>query len=314
MVSRRRLALHATLPHRYAQFDVSAATIDHRGRLLALLVDPAQITAARAPSPHYDATVVICDDDEIDQIPLTGLDQWFREIDVLGDGIVLGAARTKRVEPTDSTLPHNVVAFDSTGHRVGACYAGDAIAQLLTDPAGRIWISYFDEASFAFAEPDGTWSTGFSIGLARWDSVDRGPWFAFEDTRNQVDWCDCYAINVGRTLTYACPYTKFPLVEMDANGVRSITPNSVTRCVGLAVSGATFGFFDQHRYKGKPKWKIRKGRLQDGVITETDTEELVLPNGRQPTVWARGKIGRDSTLWLHEDGDPRRWYRYELAD
>lgn len=63
-----------------------------RSALEELLVDPAQITAARAPSPHYDATVVICDDDEIDQIPLTGLDQRFREIDVLGDGIVLGAA------------------------------------------------------------------------------------------------------------------------------------------------------------------------------------------------------------------------------
>ncbi|WP_107655443.1 hypothetical protein [Nocardia suismassiliense] len=312
MAAERQLVLHATLPQRYARFEVLAATIDHLGRLLAVLIDPAQVPSARAPIPHYDATVVICDNGDVDEIPLHGLDQWFSQIDVLGDGIILGAGRIERVQPTASTLPRNLVAFDSTGHQQGSCYAGDAIAELLTDPYGRIWISYRDESTFVFAEPDGTWGTGHMIGLARWDTLDSSPWFASDDTGNQVDWCDCYAVNVGRTRTYACPYTKFPLVEMDANRVRSITENSITSCGGLVVSDATFGFFDQHRRKGKLSWMIRKGELQDGVITETENEELVLPDARRSKVWARGKIGRDSTLWLHEDGNHRQWYRYEL--
>ncbi|MGW0252052.1 hypothetical protein ACWDYH_36045 [Nocardia goodfellowii] len=87
-------------------------------------------------------------------------------------------AVAERVESTSSTLPRNIVAFDSTGHQLGSFYAGDAIAQLLTDSDGRIWISYFDEATFAFPEPDGTWATGFMIGLARWDALTSSPCFA----------------------------------------------------------------------------------------------------------------------------------------
>jgi hypothetical protein len=103
MADSRNLALHTTLPERYARFDVLASTIDHRGRLLALLVDSAQDGAAalpwrrrgpwEPPIPLFDATVVIWDGDDEHQIPLYGLDQWFSEIDALGDGVILGAAR-----------------------------------------------------------------------------------------------------------------------------------------------------------------------------------------------------------------------------
>ncbi|MEU8897299.1 hypothetical protein [Nocardia sp. NPDC048505] len=312
MAGKRRLALHATLPERYARFEIFASTIDHRGRLLALLVDLAQFPSARAPIPHYDATVVICDGREVSQIPLSGLEQSFSQIDALGEGIILGAGRIERVPPSASTLPHNIVAFESAGDLLGSFYAGDAIEQLLTDPDGRIWISYFDESTFAFPGPDGTWSNGYMIGLARWDTIDSSPWFAFTDTGSQVDWCDCYAVNVGRKLTFACPYTKFPVVEMDSERVRSIVQNSITSCSGLTVSATTFGFFDQRRRKQQMSWAIRKGHRQDEVITETAREELLLPNGRRSQVWARGRIGRDSTLWLYEDGNPRQWYRYEL--
>jgi hypothetical protein len=33
---------------------------------------------------------------------------------------------------------------------------------------------------------------------------------------------------------------------------------------------------------------------------------------RQPSGWARNKVGRDGMLWLQVDGDRRRWYRYEI--
>ncbi|MFI9504560.1 hypothetical protein [Nocardia sp. NPDC052566] len=259
--------------------------------------------------PRYDAIVVICDNEDDHQILLRGLDEWFSEIDAFGDGVILGAAR---MDAREIPLPHNVVAFGDDGDRVGSFYAGDGILQLLTDAGGRIWISYFDEASYGFAKPDGTLGVSYMPGLARWDGIGSDPWFAYSDTGNQVGWCDCYAVNVGRTLVYACPYVDFPLVEIDASGVRSITPNPITRCTGLAVSNSRFDFFDHYRQNDAPVWSIRKGLREGGVVTETGREILTLPGSRSPTGWARGKIGRDGTLWLHEDGNPRQWYRYEI--
>ncbi|MGW4248527.1 hypothetical protein [Nocardia sp. NPDC004722] len=332
MASNRHLALHATLPERYARFDLLASTIDHRGRLLVLLVETAQDRSSglpwrrpgawRPPIPRFDSTAVICADDDVHEIALQGLDQWFSRIDAFGDGVILGAARIPRPDygrtyehsiPAENVvLPCNVAAFDSTGNPVGAFYAGDGIEQLLTDSNGRIWISYFDESTYQFLGHDGTWSCTFMLGLARWDDPGGEPWFAYEDTGNNLDWCDCYAVNVGRSLVHACPYSEFPLAEIDARGVRSVTPNPVTRCHGLAVSRSTFGFLDHHRRGEEIVWQVRRVHKHYAEITEIGSETLLLPGGRPPTGWARGRIGRGANLWIHEEGNPRQWYRYEL--
>lgn len=115
-------------------------------------------------------------------------------------------------------------------------------------------------------------------------------------------------------LVHACPYTDFPLIEIDACGVRSVTPNPVTRCHALAVSGSTFAFLDHHRRGDEVVWQIRRASRQGAEITESSRETLLLPGGRPPTRWARGRIGRDANLWIHEDGNPRQWYRYEIED
>lgn len=59
------------------------------------------------------------------------------------------------------------------------------------------------------------------------------------------------------------------------------------------------------------RWEICRARKEKSAVIETGREHL-LPDGREPSGWARGKIGRDAILWLREDGDRRRWYRYEL--
>ncbi|MFI9504987.1 hypothetical protein [Nocardia sp. NPDC052566] len=333
MASSRHLALHATLPERYARFDLLASTIDHKGRLLALLVDPTQQEGAAAlpwrrretwslPVLRFDATVVICDGGDVHEIPLHGLDQWFSKIDTFGEGVILGVQRishfdTNRAQEdlipaNEDDLTRNVRVFDCAGDPVGAFYAGDGINQLLTDPDGRIWISYIDEATYRLPNPDGTWSSSEMPGLARWDAPDSDPWFAFNDTGSAVFWCDCYALNVGQSLVRACPYVDFPVVEIDARGARSITPNPVTRCRGLAVSGSTFAFLDQDRRGNAVTWEIRYAHRQDATIAETGGEALLLPGGRPPTSWAQGRIGRDANLWLYEDGNPRQWYRFEI--
>ncbi|MFE3099250.1 hypothetical protein [Nocardia tengchongensis] len=334
MTSSRQLALHATLPERYARFDLLASTIAHTGRLLALLVDPAQDGSSglpwrrqgpwSPPIPRFDAMAVICDGDDVHEIPLHGLDQWFSEIDTLGEGVILGAPRIpladygraeqQSTSATEVALVRNVQAFDGDGNPLGAFYAGDGIEQLLTDPSGRIWISYFDEATYRFVDSDGTWSCSSGPGLARWDDLGSDPWFVRNSTGTAVSWVDCCALNVGRSLVHACPYTDFPLVEIDACGVRSVTPNPVAGCHALAVSGSTFAFLDHHRRGDAVVWQIRRASRQGAEITETGRETLLLPGGRPPTRWARGRIGRDANLWIHEDGNPRRWYRYEIED
>ncbi|MEV4835919.1 hypothetical protein AB0K05_15440 [Nonomuraea sp. NPDC049486] len=328
MVADQRLALHATLPDRYAQHEVMASTIDHRGRLAALVADPAQgfvpmpHFSGLRPPPRYDATAVICDGAEPREIPLTDLDQRFTSIDTYGDGIVLAAARCARVDidveryqepiPEDELhLTKNVRVIDEGGQTQSAFYAGDGIEQLMTDAQGAIWISYFDESNYWFPNPDGTRSYGFAIGLARWGSDGGQPWMAPLHTPD-VFWCDCYSLNVGRDVVYACPYPDFHLIEIDSQGVRSISPNPITRCHGLAVSGAEIAFLNQHRADGGFRWGIRRAHRQNGAVTESDRLNLLLPHDRHPTGWARGRIGRDGTLWLHEDGDPRHWYRYEM--
>ncbi|MFC4117471.1 hypothetical protein [Nonomuraea zeae] len=223
MAADHRLALHATLPDRYARHEVLASTVDHRGRLVALVADPSPVLhfSRLRPPPRY-ATAVICEGTEIREIALADLDLWFTHIDTLGDGIVLATARC--------------------------------------EPVG------IDRERYGEPVP--------------------------EDELHLSD-------NV-------------PLIELDADGVRSVVPNPVTGCTGLAVSGAELAFLDQHRAGGGFHWEIRKARRQSGAITETGRRHLLLPDGRHPTGWARGKIGRDGTLWLHQDGDPRRWYRYEV--
>lgn len=207
-------------PERYDRFDLLASTIDHTGRLLALLVDPAQDGSSdlpwrrkgpwSPPIPRFDAVAVICDGDDVHEIPLHGLDQWFSEIDTLGEGVILGASRIPLADygraeqqskpATEVALIRNVQAFDGDGNPLRAFYAGDGIEQLLTDPSGRIWISYFDEASYRFVNSDGMWSCSSMPGLARWDDPGSDPWFARNSTGTAVSWVDCYALNVGQSL------------------------------------------------------------------------------------------------------------------
>ncbi|AEV85984.1 hypothetical protein ACWT_4967 [Actinoplanes sp. SE50] len=328
MAADRRLALHATLPDRYAHLEVMASTIDHDGRLVVLLADPAQgfvavphLTELRPP-PLYDATALICAGLEVREIPLKGLDLWFSGIDSLGDGVVLSAARCaapgvceerygEPVPEEDLTLTANVRVFDGHGRAQAAFYAGDGIEQLVTDARGQIWISYFDESNYWFPHSDGTRSYGFMIGLARWDGGGGEPWMVSSGTPT-LPWCDCYALNVGRERIRACPYPDFAVVELDANSVRAVVDNPITRCTGLAVVGAEFAFFDQHRAGDGFRWGIRRGRQDGERIIETGREQLELPDGRQPSGWARGRVGRDGMLWLRMDGDPGRWYRYDI--
>jgi hypothetical protein len=329
MSANRRLALHASLPDRYASYEVIASSIDHLGRLVALVTAPgsssglvAYISGIR-PLPRYQAVAIICAGNEVHEIPLVDLDLWFNEIDTLGDGVVLASRRCEApgvdveryLEPIPSGelhLTESLRVFDTYGQPQAAFYVGDGIEQLMTDPSGHIWTSYFDESNYWFPNPDGTRSYGFGIGLARWGGDGSGSWIVSCETP-EVFWCDCYAVNVGQHKVYAYPYPDFQLIELEQSRVSAVIPNSsITRCHGLAVDGNELAFLDQLRKGNGFRWAVRHARLEGQAIVETGRERLVLPDGRQPAGWARGKIGRGHSLWLRVDGDPGNWYRYEI--
>ncbi|BEL05394.1 hypothetical protein Q0Z83_035850 [Actinoplanes sichuanensis] len=316
MATDRRLALHARLPERHTHLEVLASTIDHRGRMLALVTDP-------SPTAPYDAVVLTCDGDEVHETALRGLDLRFNLIDALGDGFVLGSARCgpsgvsheRHGEPVpddELDLTRNVRVINGRGEVEAAFYVGDAIGQLLTDRHDGIWISYFDESNYWQPNGDGTRSYAFMIGLARWDRTGGDPWMVPLSTPG-LTWCDCYALNVGRDLVHACPYVDFPLVELDAREVRSVTTeNPVTRCHGLAVDGAELAFLDQRRTGSGYRWEIRRAVREGPAVVETGRERLLLPDGRSPSSWSYGRIGRDAALWLQAAGEPHCWYRYDM--
>jgi hypothetical protein len=327
MAADRRLALHATLPDRYTDLEVLASTIDHLGRLVALVGDsacgyfPIPDRYWRHPPPRYGAIAVICSGSDVHEIQLNDLDLWFTEIDTLGDGVVLAANRChptgvsdrrhlKPVPEDEIHLTENIRVFDSHGRTRAAFYGGDGIEQLMTDRRGRIWTSYCDQSSYWSPNPDGTRSYGFMVGLARWHSSGGEPWMARHEAQ-EVSWLDCYAMNVGRDRVHACPYPDFSVVEVGIGHVQTITPNTVTRCRGLAVSGSEFAVLDQRRTDDGTQWQIRRARREEDVVVETGRENLVLPDGRRSSGWTRGRVGRDGTLWLCAD-DERSWYRYDL--
>ena len=103
-----------------------------------------------------------------------------------------------------------------------------------------------------------------------------------------------------------------PLIELSSYGLQAVMPNTVTGSSGLAVSGAEFAFFKQHRSADGFHWEVHRAHRVGEAVVETGREHLVLPDGRRPSGWARGKIGRDGMLWLQVDGDRQRWYQYEI--
>ena len=86
------------------------------------------------------------------------------------------------------------------------------------------------------------------------------------------------------------PLHRLSADQIDSDGVRSVTPNPVTRCSGLAVSGAELAFLDQHRAGGGFRWEIRRARREGRVVTESDRVNLLLPHDRLGT-------GEDRQRW-----------------
>ncbi|MFG2819192.1 hypothetical protein ACGFX4_07140 [Kitasatospora sp. NPDC048365] len=333
-----RLAPYASLPDRYDGQQVAASTVDAHGRVVTLLVPPDAMCNRRVPPaqrPPYDALIVVADGSGTQEVRLPGLDLHFPRIDSLGSGFVLVSARCRlpsgppaaTFEDLEREIPHNALVVSDDGTPLTTFHAGDDVQHLLTDRHGNIWTGYGDEAVLCAQLPadrlrvPGPASTPRPVprmtmplpGLVRWTGDGSPAWYATLDRIGPGSWTDCYALNVGADLTWAYPYTGFPLVEVDAAGIRWTRRSPVRSASAVLVDGDSAAFLTSDTGPGKAPghYTVTLTRGRNGPLEAVASAPLRLPDGTRPTGWARRKICRDGRAWLQFD-DHRTWYRLEL--
>jgi hypothetical protein len=191
-----------------------------------------------------------------------------------GGGFVVAAPRAHRYEDAKQ-----VQVFDALGRETSSFSVGDAIAHLLVDEAGHIWVGHFDE------NPDG---------IRRWSPTGHLAWSS--DTARIPGLFDCYALNVSGTTAWACPYTDFPLVEIRPDRLDRpvrVWANRIRGAAAVAVHGERVAFFGGY---GQERDRLAHGELTETSVETTDVGLLTLPNG---TAQGRRRVvGRGSRIYV----------------
>jgi hypothetical protein len=297
-----RLREWGTLPERYADRPVTASTIDAAGRIVALLAGAA----------------VVVDGAGLTELEIPALDLRHPRIDTLGDGFVVADARcempsgpsARTVAELEAQIPHNAHIIAADGTATTTFHAGDGIADLLTGPAGDIWISYTGEASICAPDPRRTpgrppFRTSMTRpGLIRWTPAGDAAWYAASDLSGPAMGVGCHALNVGAGRTWAYPRPGFPLVEADRTGVRCDRRTPVHSARGVIVSGDRVAFVARDPV-------VTFARSTEGPIEAVATAPLLLPDGREPPAPIRRTVCRDNRMWLQFQNQ-RMWYVLSL--
>lgn len=113
------------------------------------------------------------------------------------DHVLLVAARAKHGAV-------NAEVWTSDGELKHRGHIGDAIEELLTTPAGKVWASYFDEA-MGGSGPEGH-------GLARFRADLTAEWL-YPLNAGLPYISDCYSLNVDGETASFCPYTGFHILS-----------------------------------------------------------------------------------------------------
>ncbi|MDH6120255.1 hypothetical protein ABH930_006217 [Kitasatospora sp. GAS204A] len=333
-----RLQPYAQLPDRYSDRQVAASTVDALGRVVTLLVPPEATCTRRVPPDQrlrYDALTVVLDGTDVHEVDLVDLDVHFPRIDSLGSGFVLASARCRMpsgppaatFDAIETEITHNALVVDDDGTRLTTFHAGDDIQHLLTDTNGDIWIGYGDEAAICAQLPanrrrtSGSGTTPWPAprmtmsmpGLIRWTSAGEPAWYAPLDGAGPGSWADCYALNVGAGQTWAYPYTGFPLVAIDATGIRWTRRAPIHFASAVLVDGDNVAFLaaDTGPHKTPGHYTVTLALSQNGPLETVTSAPLLLPDGTRPDTWARRTVCRGNQAWL-QFHDDRTWYRIEL--
>lgn len=216
-----------------------------------------------------------------------------------GELLVVGA----RCEWTVSGAEKNALVFGADGALRRSGTFGDGIQHVLTDVEGRVWVGYFDEGIFGSAgwNSPGPQPLG-SHGIVRWSSEFERLW-----QYEPVDgfWlADCYALNVGAERVWACPYTDFPILEIDNDRSVLRPTDDVSGPRGIVVAGDSVGIIGDYSEPGM----LRVGSLRDSSDRLT-RHELRMPNGEP--LQRSELICRDSLAHFFVGTE---WLTFDLAD
>ena len=131
----------------------------------------------------------------------------------------------------NGTPETNATVFDRAGNLVRQFVLGDGIQDVQTTTDGLIWVSYFDEGvfgNFGWTKPIG------APGIVCFDTSGRKVW-DFEPPHSFNAMADCYAMNVADDAAWACYYTDFPIVRIDAQHNVRAWPNEFSGAHAIAV-------------------------------------------------------------------------------
>lgn len=149
-------------------------------------------------------------------------------------------------------------------------------------------------------------------GLIRWTAAGEPAWYARYDPLGTESWLDCYALNIGADRAWAYPYSGFPLVEIDATGIRATrrTPIHFARAVLVDGEHVAFLSADPDSRHGPGHYTVTLTRNGNDPLETMASAPLILPDGARPSTWHRS-VCRDGQAWLRFR-DERTWYRLRL--
>ena len=215
-----------------------------------------------------------------------------------GEFLVVGARCFWQEEGPE----RNALLVDPEGAVRHEATLGDGIEHLLVDDGGEIWVGYFDEGvfgNFGWGGP-GPEPLG-SPGIVRWSAELEKVW---EYTPVDDYWlADCYAMNVDADRVWACPYTDFPIIEIDSDRAAVRATSGVSGPRGLLVSGDRVALIGDDERPGS----LLLGSLED--LSHLEKSEISMPHGRDAspgTLICRGSVAH---LFLGAD-----WFIFDLAE
>ncbi|WP_130335422.1 hypothetical protein [Micromonospora kangleipakensis] len=194
-----RLRAHGRLTPPKSGDVLVTASVGPSGEAITLWADPAAQRSLLKPSrldescanQPVSARVVIQSSSTTTVTALADLDLPFCQVQPLPGGQILVVA----------TRGGTAVIYDADGVPLRRGSVSDGIEHVLTTPAGRVWIGYFDEGVYG-NDPVG------HHGIVRYAADLEPDWMYPYDTGfGPVD--DCYTLNVEGETAWSCYYSGF---------------------------------------------------------------------------------------------------------
>ena len=191
----------------------------------------------------------------------------------------------------------NAFVLDQDGQVVRSGVFGDGIQHVATTPSGQTWVGYFDEGilgNLGWGFDPGPAPIG-AHGLLRFDeNLDLAWEFPLDTPFDVIE--DCYSLNVDGEVAWACYYSEFPVVRIEAGQVVGWTTVDAHGPITLVSDGRHCALVCHGHFE--------VGELSsDGVFTVVRETALALPEGPVSL------IGRGDTLHIL---DERTHYKVDL--